>query len=64
MVKSQAFLQMILLLAMLSSIQQIAISSTQSQEPLQIEERWLVTWGGDGYESPRRIIHDGSHLYI
>ena len=64
MVKSQAFLQMILLLAMLSSSPQIAQSSTQSQEPLQIEERWLVTWGGEGYESPRRIIHDGSHLYI
>jgi hypothetical protein len=64
MIKSQALLPLILLLAMLSSIQQIAISSTPNQEPLQIEERWLVTWGGDDYESPRRIIHDGSHLYI
>jgi hypothetical protein len=63
MIKPQALLPLILLLAMLSSSPMIA-KSTQSQEPLQIEEQWLVTWGGDDYESPRRIIHDGSHLYI
>lgn len=64
MIKSQALLPMILLLTMVTHSSQIALSSTSDLEPLQIEERWLVTWGGDDYESPRRIIHDGSHLYI
>ena len=64
MIKSQAFLPMILLLTMVTLSPQIALSSTPDPEPLQIEERWLVTWGGDGYESPRRIIYDGSHLYV
>jgi len=64
MIKSQAFLPMILLLTMVTSNPQITLSSTPDPEPLRIEERWLVTWGGDDYESPRRIIHDGSHLYI
>jgi hypothetical protein len=62
MIKPQSLIPIILLLTM--SRPQIALSSTQDQESLQIEERWLVTWGGDEYESPRRIIYDGSHLYI
>jgi len=64
MVKSQAFIPLILLLTMATCNPQVATSSTPDPEPLQIEERWLVTWGGDGYESPRRIVYDGGHLYI
>ena len=63
-IKSQALLPMILLLTMVTSNPQITLSSNPDPEPLQIEERWLVTWGGDDYESPRRVIYDGSHLYI
>ncbi|MBL7080765.1 hypothetical protein ISS39_10615 [Candidatus Bathyarchaeota archaeon] len=64
MIKSRALLLMILMLTMLTSHPHNAPSSTTDPEPLRIEERWLVTWGGDGYESPRRIIYDGSHLYV
>jgi hypothetical protein len=48
---------MILLLTMVIYNPQIALSSAPNPEPLQIEEKWLVTWGGEDYESPRRIIH-------
>ena len=64
MIKSQAPLLMILLLAMMAGSPRITQSSTPDPEPLQVEERWLVTWGGGDYESPRKIIYDGSHLYI
>ncbi len=64
MVKSQALISIFLLLTIVSCNPQIAILSTPNPEPLQIEEKWLVTWGGDDYESPRRIIYDGSHLYV
>ncbi len=43
MIKSQALLPMILLLTMVTSNPRIAMSSTLNQEPLQMEERWLVT---------------------
>ncbi len=28
------------------------------------EENWIATWGGEDYESPRRMVVDDDHIYV
>ena len=64
MTKAQVLIPLILLLAILAFIPRVNQTTTPNTEPLQIDEKWFITWGGSAYESPRRIIYDGSCLYI
>lgn len=47
-----------------SIIISISALNSQATDESRLEEEWFITWGGEEYESPRRIIVDGENIYV
>jgi hypothetical protein len=53
----------LLIFCLLGATKHYALSS-ECSDPLEWEENWVVTWGEEIYQSPRRIMIDDNHIYV